>query len=118
VFDVRTLLGFAAMIGFTVAANLMLKIGAMDPPEARWLFGVLGWKSAAGLCLFGFGGVIYAVVLRAVPLNVAQMFTAAQFIGVVLAASVVLGEPIPLLRWFGIICACIGILVIGLTASA
>ena len=115
-FDVRTLLGFAAMIGFTVAANLMLKIGAMDPPEARWLFGVLGWKSAAGLCLFGFGGVIYAVALRAVPLNVAQMFTAAQFIGVVLAAGLVLGEPISLARWFGIACTCVGIVMVGLTA--
>jgi len=105
------------MIAFTVAANLMLKIGAMDPPGARFVFGVMGWKSAAGLGLFGFGGIIYAVVLRYVPLNVAQAFAAAQFVSVVLAASLVLGEPISLLRWCGIGCTAFGILLVGLSTQ-
>jgi drug/metabolite transporter (DMT)-like permease len=111
-----TLAGFAAMIGFTVAANLMLKLGADVPKTERFLFGMLGWKSVAGLALFGCGGVVYAFLLRQVPLNVAQSFTAAQFVGVIVAASLVLGEPISPARWLGIACICLGIFVVGLTA--
>jgi inner membrane transporter RhtA len=112
----KTLAGFAAMIAFTVAANLMLKLGADVAEGERFLFGVLGWKSMAGLALFGCGGVVYALLLRQVPLNVAQSFTAAQFVGVIIAASLVLGEPISPARWLGIACICFGICVVGLTA--
>jgi drug/metabolite transporter (DMT)-like permease len=113
-----TLLGFAAMIAFTVAANLMLKLGAGVPEAQRVLFGLIGWKSGAGLFLFGCGGIVYAILLRRVPLNVAVSFTAAQFVGVILAASLVLGEPISPARWLGIACICFGIFVVGLTAPA
>jgi len=81
------------MIAFTVAANLMLKLGA-GVPEAQRVFGLLGSKSVAGLALFGCGGLVYALLLRRVPLSIAQSFTAVQFVGVVLAESFVLGEPI------------------------
>lgn len=112
-----TLVGFAAMIAFTVAANLMLKLGAGVPEPQRVFFGLLGWKSAAGLALFGCGGIVYAFLLRQVPLNVAQSFTAAQFVGVIIAASLVLGEPISPARWLGIACICFGIFVVGVTAN-
>ena len=46
--DVKTLAGFAGVISCTVAANLVLKLGAAAPPAERVFFGVLGWKSAAG----------------------------------------------------------------------
>ena len=94
-----TLSGFAAVIASTVAANLMLKLGADVPEAERVFFGVFGWKSVAGLALFGCGGIIYGLLLRRVPLNLAQVFAAAQFIGVVTAASLVLGEPISPARW-------------------
>jgi hypothetical protein len=70
--------GFFAVMAFTVGANLMLKLGAGDP-EAHRMFGLLSWKSAAGLALFGCGGIVYAFLLRQVPLNIAQVFTSAQF---------------------------------------
>ena len=114
----KLLIGFATMILLTVAANLMLKLGAAVAPAERVLFGMFGWKSLSGLALFGCGGILYAVLLRGVPLNVAQAFTAAQFIGVVLAASIVLGEPVSPARWVGIGCIAIGILLVGLTARA
>ena len=114
--SVRILAGFAAMISFTVAANLMLKLGAAAPQAERVFFGVLGWKSAAGLALFGCGGLLYAVLLRSVALNLAMVFAAAQFIGVVLAACLVLGEPITPARWVGIAFVSFGILLVGLTA--
>ena len=114
----RTLAGFGAMIAFTVAANLMLKLGAAAPPAERIFFGLLGWKSTAGLALFGGGGILYAVLLRSVPLNLAQVFAAAQFIGVVLAATLVLGEPISPARWVGIVCISFGILLVSLAPTA
>jgi len=118
VLEPTTLVGFAAMIALTVAANLMLKLGAGVTEAQRILFGVLGWKSVAGLALFGCGGVVYAFLLRRVPLNVAVSFTAAQFVGVVVAASLVLGEPISPARWLGIACISFGIVLVGLTAQA
>ncbi|MGA7262675.1 MAG: hypothetical protein WBX30_17515 [Stellaceae bacterium] len=36
-----------------------------------------------GLAVFGCGGVVYAFLLRRVPLNIVQVFAAAQFVGVV-----------------------------------
>ena len=114
----KVLAGFAGMIAFTVGANLMLKLGAAAPPAERVFFGLFGWKSAAGLALFGCGGMLYAVLLRAIPLNVAQVFAAMQFVGVVLAASLVLGETISPARWVGIAFVSVGILLVGLTAHA
>lgn len=114
----RTLLGFAGIVSLSIAANLLLKLGAAAPPAERVLFGVLGWKSLAGLALFGCGGVLYATLLRAIPLNIAQSFIAAQFIGVVGAADLLLGEPIAPVRWAGIVLICLGIFVVGLTAGA
>ena len=117
-FGVRILAGFAGVISLTVAANLMLKLGAAAPQAERVFFGVLGWKSAAGLALFGCGGILYPVLLRSIPLNLAQVFAAAQFIGVVLAACLVLGEPISPARWVGIAFVSFGILLVSLTAHA
>ena len=110
-----TLLGFAARIAFTVAANLMLKLGADVPEAQRFLFGLNGWKSAVGLGPFGCGGIVYPILLRRV-LNLAVSFTAGQFVLVILATSLVLGEPISPARWLGLACICLGIFVVGLTA--
>jgi drug/metabolite transporter (DMT)-like permease len=52
-----------------------------------------------------------------VPLNIAQVFTSAQFVGVVVAASLVLGEPISLARWLGIACIGFGIVLVGATVN-
>jgi hypothetical protein len=45
-------IGFAAMISLTAAANLMLKLGIGMSRAERIVFGLLGWKSVAGLALF------------------------------------------------------------------
>ena len=115
--DTRTLIGFAVMMSFTVAANLLLKLGAGVPESDRIVFGILGWKSMSGPLLFGSAGLIYAVVLRGVPLNVAQALMSGQFVGVVIAASLILREPISLMRWVGIGCISLGILLVGLNAK-
>ena len=117
-FGVKILAGFAAMISLTVAANLMLKLGASAAPAQRVVLGALSWKSVAGLALFGCAGILYAVLLRWIPLNVAQVFAAGQFIGVILAAGLVLGEPISPVRWVGVAFVLVGIVLVGLTEQA
>jgi DME family drug/metabolite transporter len=110
----KPLLGIACMILLNVGANLMLKVGAMAPPAQRALLGVLSWQSAIGLALFGVGGVIYAFVLRSVPLYVTQAFAAAQYIVVMMAASLLLREGISLISWLGIGCIAVGILLVNM----
>ena len=109
----KPLLGIAGMVALTVGANLMLKLGAMVAPAQRALFGILSWQSVVGLALFGAAGIIYAFVLRAVPLHVAQAFTAFQYVAVVMAAGLLLRERISLTSWIGIACIVVGILLVG-----
>jgi ABC-type branched-subunit amino acid transport system permease subunit len=65
----------------------MLKLDAGVAKAQRVLFGLLGWRSVATLVLFGCGGIVYALLLRRVPLTIVQSSTAAQFVGVIIAAS-------------------------------
>ena len=110
--EFKPLLGIASMVMLTVGANLMLKLGAMAPPARRVLLGMLSWQSVVGLALFGIGGIIYAFVLRALPLHIAQAFAAVQYVAVVMAASLLLSERIAFTSWLGIACIAVGILLI------
>ena len=113
----KIFLAFAVMISCTVAANLMMKTGAMVPAQERFVLGLLSWKSLVGLCIFAIAALIYAWLLQWVPLNVAQSFAAAQFIAVILASALVLSEDISLSRWIGILLIATGIIVVGLSTD-
>jgi multidrug transporter EmrE-like cation transporter len=99
-----------AMIACTVAANLLMKLGSSDEPSPL-LLGLISWRTICGLMAFGCAGLFYARVLRVLPLNLAQSFAAAQFIAVIFASRVILGELIPLMRWVGITMIVIGIII-------
>ena len=111
----RTLLAVAGMVAFTVIANLLLKTGAVMGREAggAWWAQLLNWRIAAGFASFAVAALFYTVVLRTVPLNVAQSFTAAQFVAIVLASAIVLSEPITGMRWLGIALIASGIAIVG-----
>jgi drug/metabolite transporter (DMT)-like permease len=104
------------MISCTVAANLLMKTGADGDSSGR-LLGLVHWKTIAGLAAFAMAGVVYAWLLRWLPLNVAQAFASAQFVAVILASAIVLAEPIPPSRWAGIVLIVCGILLVGLGAA-
>ena len=57
--------------------------------------------------------VFYSALLRLLPLNVAQSFAALQFVGVIVASRVVLGEDLTWLRFIGIATIVAGILIVG-----
>lgn len=115
----KTLLAVGGMITFTVIANLLLKTGAVMGRGAAgpaWLQ-LVNWRIGAAFASFAVAALFYTIVLRTVPLNVAQSFTAAQFIANVLAAALVLSEPIGGIRWIGMVLIATGIAVVGWTAS-
>lgn len=109
--------GLLVMIGFTVAANLLMKLGAEVPTAARPLFGLLAWQTVFGIGAFGCALLIYAWLLQWQSLNVLQALMAVQFIAVILASSLVLNEHIPPARWIGIGLIAAGIVVVGLTGA-
>jgi len=106
---------FALMIGCTVAANLLLKAGAMVPAAERTFMGVCDWRTLLGFALFGASAVVYSGVLQWLPLNVAQSITASQFVAVILASALILAEPIPFARLVGIVLIVAGIIVVSFT---
>ena len=108
---------FVCTLLATVSGNLLLKAATMrhQGDALPVLFGdVLVWL---GLLLFGLGAVFYLAVLSEVPLNVAQSFLVAQFVGVILGAHFILHESLPWLRIVGISLICIGILLVALSQS-
>ncbi len=111
----KTTLTIAGMITFTVIANLLLKTGAVAGRESggAWWEQLLNWRIAAGFASFAVAALFYTLVLRTVPLNVAQSFTAAQFVAIILASALVLAEPISAARWAGIALIACGIAIVG-----
>jgi multidrug transporter EmrE-like cation transporter len=111
----RWVLALVAMVAFTVAANLVMKLGSKDPVSPL-LLGLISSRTAYGLMVFGLAGLAYALVLRSLPLNVAQSFAAVQYVAVILASRILLGEPIELARWIGISLIAIGVMVVAVHA--
>lgn len=111
----KILMSFVIMITCTVIANLLMKIGAsgMDDGAAGFLERLFSWRVMLGLGFFGTAALLYLVILSWIPLNVAQSFTAAQFIAVILASAFILSEPINGIQWVGITCIAMGIAIVG-----
>ena len=114
----KLLAAFIIMICFTVTANLLLKSGATAPGSTSDnLLSLLNWRVIVGLASFALGAFFYVLILTRLPLNVAQSFAALQFVAVILASWLILGEPIGGLRWMGIALIGAGILLVGMTVS-
>jgi drug/metabolite transporter (DMT)-like permease len=108
----KIVIGFTAMILCTVAANLMLKLGATRTESQTVILGWLTVRSILGFGFFAVAGLIYSWLLKWLPLNVATSFAAAQFVAVILASALILLEPISLGRTIGILLIVTGIVVV------
>ncbi len=113
----RIILATTLMVVFSVLANLLLKLDTLSIAEDVKVFGLWGWRSVAGAASFGLALVFYSALLRLLPLNVAQSFAALQFVGVIVASRVVLGEDITALRLVGIATIVLGIIVVGMSRA-
>ena len=114
----KTTLGISGVILFCIAANVLLKVGASQPAEQRFMFGLIGWHALGGFVCWGLAALLYAWVLQWLPLNVARSLLALQFVGIIFACKVFLDEPIDPLRWLGIALIFAGILVVGFASKS
>jgi drug/metabolite transporter (DMT)-like permease len=109
---VKALPLIAAMILCTVAANLLLKTGAVANPIGGFVAKLLRPCVMLGLTLFGVGAVLYILVLSRLALNVTQTMLALQYVGVMLGSVWVLGEPMPPLRLLGAVMITVGVAIV------
>ena len=68
-----------------------------------------------GLFLFGVSALFWLVVLSRVSLSIAYPFAGLSYVGIVLLDRYVLHEPVPALRWVGVIAIAAGIALVGLS---
>lgn len=103
-------IAFAAMIALTAAGNLLLKTGAMQGAAggAPWL-ALLNWRVVGGVTSFGAAAFVYVLVLRWLPLSVAQSFAETPFIATVAASVIFLHERISIGQRIGIFLIAFGI---------
>ncbi len=108
-----------------VAGQTVLKLGVSTPQAAeRAISGpfdviVLILHSPLvllGLLLYGVGALAWIMVLSRLDLSYAYPFLALNFVLVTLSSRLILGEPIPTIRWLGIGFICVGILIVARSA--
>lgn len=114
-----TLLLILAAIACTVLANLVLKTGAEGSGFASfWPLSVVNLQVLAAACAFGMSFLFYTMLLKRMPLSLAQAIFSVQFVLVILAANVVLQEQIGTARWVGIALMAVGLAIVGLSPDA
>ena len=106
-----------ASMSCTVVGNLLLKTGVQHPGIATiWPLNLLNARTLMGALSFCLAMVFYMMVLKRTTLNLAQSIFALQFVLVIIAANVILNEPIGMQRWLGIGLIAAGLFVISLTS--
>jgi undecaprenyl phosphate-alpha-L-ara4N flippase subunit ArnE len=73
----------------------------------------LSWRVFLGLASFGVSVCFYFLLMSWLPLYVATSFAGAQYIAVVVAARLILSEPIGPTQWVGIVLISLGIAIVG-----
>ena len=111
-----TLLIIATLLS-VVAGNILLKLGALETSEKTFVQTLLHWQIALGIMIFGAGAIFYMMLLKRIPLNVAQSVLVGQFVGVILASYFILHEPLSALRLVGIALITIGIAVVVMSST-
>lgn len=104
----------------SVTGQTVIKIGISQPKQATNVNGIFGLLTTiagsplilAGLVLYGIGALAWIAVLARVNLSYAYPFLALNFVLIAVVARLVLGEAVPMMRWFGIAVICVGIFVV------
>ena len=114
----------ALSIAMGVSGQTMIKLGTLSAanlpaePVARLLLVLRSPWVLLGLMMYGIGALSWVVVLSRLDLSIAYPFLALNFVLVALVSWLLLGESIPGLRWVGIGCICVGILLIARSTAA
>jgi len=105
----------------TAGANVLQKkamqaVGPVAGASPELLRRLLGSPTLwGGLGCYAVALVMYLGILSRVPLNVATSIASLNFVAVLLASRLVLGEPIPPLRYLGFGCILAGMYLVALT---
>jgi drug/metabolite transporter (DMT)-like permease len=111
-----TVLLILASAGFTVVANLTLKLASQrDGIADVWPLNVINGRVLVAAAAFAMAFLFYTMLLKRLPLSLAQAILSIQFVLVILAANALLDEPIGSVRWAGIALMAIGLVVVGLS---
>lgn len=114
-----TILLIAASVGFTVTANLTLKLASRSAGIGDWWpLNIINSRVVIAAAAFAMAFVFYTMLLKRLPLSLAQAVISAQFVIVILAANVLLGETVGTMRWMGIALVAAGLIVIGLSPGS
>lgn len=106
----KSLLLIGGIIGFNVTAQLLLKSGTGRPGfGAAFPFSHANIWIVGGILCFVVSLVLYVAVLHRVPLILAQSILSLQFVAIVLAAAMVLGERVAPVQWSGIAAIALGL---------
>jgi len=117
-----------ASVGLAALAQLTLKAGMNQVTAASG--GVVTFSAASakemltnvtvwgGLLLFAFSAVVWLFVLSRTSLSFAYPFAALSYLLIVTVDRFVFHETIPPLRWAGVACIMIGIVLVARTAPA
>lgn len=76
------------------------------------------WIVLAGLALFGVSAVLWIFALSKASLSFAYPFAALGYVLIVLFSVFVLHETVPPLRWLGVACISVGIVLVAQTPHA
>jgi drug/metabolite transporter (DMT)-like permease len=104
------------------AGEILLKKGANSAPPTNgllhWLSMYLGVSALAsvwtwlGIISYILGLLAWLYVLRFIPISIAFPINNVMHLAVPIGAPVLLHEPVPLMRWFGIGIALTGVLLL------
>ena len=110
-----TLFLVLASAGFTVTANLILKVASEREGVAPfWPLSIVNLQVLLAAGAFAMAFLFYAMLLKRVPLSLAATLLSVQFVLVILAANVLLSEPVGTTRWFGIALVAAGLVLVGI----
>ena len=118
----KSLLLILVSVGLAVAGQVFLKVG-MGQVGSIGSSSIANWQSTLfkvittpqvwiGLLLYGLSALSWLIVLSRVDLSFAYPFAALGYAAVVLVSWLYLKEPISLLRWWGVLVICVGVILI------
>ena len=102
---------------FLSVGQVLLKLAMNALPSFSWSMNYLksmltNWWLLGSGASFGIAIFMWLYILKHFPLSQVYPLTAISYIFGVIAAKVILGETVPLIRWIGVILIVIGCILI------
>ena len=117
--DVITSALVIATVGSSVSANLILKAGAQNSGIGSiWPFTLVNLQVLCAAGAFAMTFLFYTMLLKRIPLSMAQALISTQFVFVIFAGNLLFREEIGPGRWVGIGLIAVGLTIIGLAPPA